>query len=93
MWSFLLGIKALIDMTWEFIEIIAVIVAGSTGISLFLRNTSQNPIVQFFLNFINFLAGNIFRNKNKSDKESPEPPPPPKKKERPNPEREFGGSR
>lgn len=67
MWSLILGFKTLIDMTWEMIEVVAVIVAGSTGISLFLRNTSKNPIVQFFLNFVNFLAGNIFRNKNKTD--------------------------
>lgn len=92
MWSFILGIKTLIDMTWELIEVVAVIVAGSTGISLFLRNTSKNPVVQFFLNFINFLAGNIFRNKNKPDPTPPEPEPEPKKKERGS-DKEYGGRR
>ena len=92
MWSFILGIKTLIDMAWELIEVVAVVVAGSTGISLFLRNTSKNPIVQFCLNFINFLAGNIFRNKNKPDPTPPEPDPDPKKKERGS-DKEYGGRR
>ena len=66
--NFILTFLELLELSWEVLEIGAMIVLGSTGISALLPNSSKNKFVQFLLDTLNVLAGNVHRNRNECDK-------------------------
>lgn len=66
--NFILNTIALIEGVWELLEIGAMVVFGSTGLSAVLPNSSNNKFIQFLLDTLNILAGNVHRNRNECDK-------------------------